>query len=138
MCISDAGCACKESNNLDTPPPPPPPHTHTLWTVEHHQLNYLHSLIVGCVCEDQGQIQEFKKGGVQRNFLQKGGGGGGGGGANHILSIENKQNLLKKGGSGPPPPLDLPLKTDMMHCVTEMGVPYMLDKPPRLLKVSVR
>ena len=60
----------------------------------------------------RGRSRNFKRGGVQRNFLQKGGGGG-----NHLLGaicIANKQNLLKKGGGGGgPDPLDLPPSTAM-------------------------
>ena len=54
----------------------------------------------------QGQIQEFKKGGVQQNFFQKGGGEGGPTTILGTIDIENKQNLLK---NGPLDPLDLSL-----------------------------
>ena len=58
-----------------------------------------------CAKTFQGQIQEFKKGGRGRNFLQKGGGGGGG--ATTYSGAICIQIFLKGGAT--PPPLDLPL-----------------------------
>ena len=40
------------------------------------------------------------KGGIQRNFLQRGGGGGGPTTYSRATCIANKQNLLKKGAGG--------------------------------------